>query len=393
VTSTFAKIAEKCVNQFFNDHFFSLQDDNQFGSTVGRSTTLALLKLSHYLFTASDCSDNFIRVLFIDFTKAFDLVSHNILLDKYEQYDFPPHVTIWSLDFLRNRLQYVSVGDGLSSCAFSNAGTPQGTLSGPNNFKLLINDLCFQLQYAKYVDDTTVFSVSQQATDSALQEAADYLASWSISNGMRLNIRKTKEMVIHFGLKSSVSDVPMLELQEQHIERVDTFKLLGVIFNSKLTWDDHVAYIVGKASKRIFSIRQLMRAGVKTCDVIVVYCSVVRSVLEYACEVWHPGLTNAQSDVLEAVQRRCLRIIFPQLSYRESLESSKLEKLSVRRERVVIELFSKVKCPSHPLHCLLTRRTELAGKELRAQYPFKIEVGRTSRIARSFINYCIQKRF
>ena len=281
----------------------------------------------------------------------------------------------------------------MSSCAFSNAGTPQGTLSGPNNFKLLINDLCFQLQYAKYVDDTTVFSVSQQATDSALQEAADYLASWSISNGMRLNIRKTKEMVIHFGLKSSVSDVPMLELQEQHIERVDTFKLLGVIFNSKLTWDDHVAYIVGKASKRIFSIRQLMRAGVKTCDVIVVYCSVVRSVLEYACEVWHPGLTNAQFDVLEAVQRRCLRIIFPQLSYRESLESSKLEKLSVRRERLVIELFSKVKCSSHPLHCLLTRRTELAGKELRAQYPFKIEVGRTSRIARSFINYCIQKRF
>ncbi len=123
---------------------------------------------------------------------------------------------------------------------------------------------------------------------------------------MRLNIKKTKEMVIHIGLKSSVSDVPMLEVQEQHIERVATFKLLGVIFNSKLTWDDHVAYIVGKASKRIFSIRQLMRAGVKTCDVIVVYCSVVRSVLEYACEVWHPGLTNAQSDVLEAVQRRCL---------------------------------------------------------------------------------------
>ena len=106
------------MNQFFNDHFFSLQDDNQFGSTVGRSTTLlALLKLSHYLFTASDCPDKFIRVLFIDFTKAFDLVSHNILLDKYEQYDFPPHVTIWSLDFLRNRLQYVSVGDGLSSVA------------------------------------------------------------------------------------------------------------------------------------------------------------------------------------------------------------------------------------------------------------------------------------
>ena len=109
------------MNQFFNDHFFSLQDDNQFGSTVGRSTILVLLKLSHYLFTASDCSDNCIRVLVIDYTKAFDLVSHNILLDKYEQYDLPPHVTIWSLDFLRNRLQYVSVGDGLSSCAFSNA--------------------------------------------------------------------------------------------------------------------------------------------------------------------------------------------------------------------------------------------------------------------------------
>jgi len=85
--------------------------------------------------------------------------------------------------------------------------------------------------------------VSEEATDSALQEAADYLASWSLSNGMLLNIKKTKEMVIHFGLKSKVSDVPRLEVLEQQIERVATFKLMGVIFNSKLTWDDHVAFI------------------------------------------------------------------------------------------------------------------------------------------------------
>ena len=75
----------------------------------------------------------------------------------------PEHVTVWSLDFLNDRKQFVKIGESVSSTTVFRAGTPQlGTVSGPNDFKLVINDLSFNTAYAKYVDDTTVLSVSKK---------------------------------------------------------------------------------------------------------------------------------------------------------------------------------------------------------------------------------------
>ena len=144
-------------------------DKNQFGCVSNRSTTLALLKLTHEWFKASDKSNNIIRILFVDFTKDFDLIDHNILLKKFVDYEFPPHITAWSLDFLTNRKQYVKIGNRCSMVVDTKAGTPQGTLAGPNDFKLLIDDLKFALDYVKYVDDTTVFSISSDPQDAMLQ--------------------------------------------------------------------------------------------------------------------------------------------------------------------------------------------------------------------------------
>ena len=90
-----------------------------------------------------------------------------------------------------------------------------------------------------------------------------------------------------------------------------------------------------KVRKRFYILYQLVRAGVSTKDIITAYCSVIRSVLEYACPVWHPGLTKAQSEDLERVQKRCFKIIWPNLSYSDALSISGVERLSVRRENLV----------------------------------------------------------
>ncbi len=81
-------------------------------------------------------------------------------MHKMIQNNFPPHITAWSISFLENRNQFVKIDNTVSSAIGLNAGCPQGTLSGPNNFKLFINDLTFSLPYIKYVDDTTVASIS-----------------------------------------------------------------------------------------------------------------------------------------------------------------------------------------------------------------------------------------
>ena len=121
-------------------------------------------------------------------------MDHNILLRKFLANDFPPHVAVWSLSFLQDRRQFVKVGKISSASCRSHAGAPQGTLCGPGVFKLLINDLRFDLPYAKYVDDTTIVSVSDEPSDYSLQSASAQLCDWRDLNGMKINEKKTNGM-------------------------------------------------------------------------------------------------------------------------------------------------------------------------------------------------------
>ncbi len=347
------------------------------------------------LFSASDNSANIIRVMFVDFAKAFDLIDHNVLMRKLIEYDFPPHVTAWSLSFLQGREQFVKINNCLSSVAILNSGCPQGTLSGPNNFKVLINDLRFSLSYIKYVDDTSVVSVSDDFNDNSLQVALIDLADWCKINSMRINAVKTKEMAVCFGKRFDVSALPSLSIDGSTIQRVDCFKLLGVYFNSDLTWQHHVDYILKKVSKRIYFMYLLMKAGVNSSDAVSVYCSLIRTVLEYASPVWHAGLTKTQSDRIEGIQKRCLKIVFPDLSYNEALFVSGLGKLSVRREKQARDLFIDIKQPGNVLNYLLTPYKIDCEKKgiLRESYPYVLPRSNTLRMNRSFVAYCISRRF
>ena len=96
------------------------------------------------------------------------------------------------------------------------------------DFRLLISDLKFSLPYFKYVDDVTVASVSHNLCDSSLQLAVDYLVTWCKDNGMILNTRKTKEMIVYFGKQENKSAIPLLKIDQSSIERVESFKLQSV---------------------------------------------------------------------------------------------------------------------------------------------------------------------
>ena len=161
-----------------------------------------------------------------------------------------------------------------------------------------------------------------------------------------------------------------------------------------MNWSSHVKYIITKASRRIFVITRLLRSGMSTADILSVYSSIVRSVLEYASPVWHCGLTQTQSVDIEKVQRRCLKIIFPVLSYKEALKISGFETLSVRRERAARELFVQVKHPLHILNSLLKLKDKVDnGVSTRDTYPFVIPRSKTNRLAKSLITYGLQSKW
>ena len=92
------------------------------------------------------------RVLFVDFSKAFDIIDHNVLFKKFVDCNLPAHLALWSLSFLQDRNQFLKIGNLTSSPSLINAGAPQGTRAGPDDFRLLINDLKLSLPYFKCVD-------------------------------------------------------------------------------------------------------------------------------------------------------------------------------------------------------------------------------------------------
>ena len=124
----------------------------------------------------------------------------------------------------------------------------------------------------------------------------------------------------------------MLSRKGLRIESTDSLTLLGFRFSNRPTVSAHMQLIRDKFNARSWMIRHLKRAGVPDGDLIGVYTSTIRSVLEYASCVYTPMLTQGDDEMLERLQGRVLKTIFGyHTSYREALEKSGLQSLKERR--------------------------------------------------------------
>ena len=165
---------------------------------------------------------------------------------------------------------------------------------------------------------------------------------------------------------------PLLSSGSDQIERVDRFKLLGIANSRDLKWSDHIDIICSKASSRIHFLKQLKRSGVPTADLLGLhhYVSVIRPTLEYACPVWHSSITSEQSDTLENMQKRALRVIygsrFTDASYCSFCNELSLSPFADRREQLTFNFFSKMLNPNSCLsHLIPERRDEIVLSRLR----------------------------
>ena len=227
--------------------------------------------------------------------------------------------SIWYIVYiLCKRRQRVKLGQHLSEWSQVRAGVPHGTLVGPISFLLHINDLQTVVNHVKYVDDSSLWEVcGADGGNSLIQVATDQAVEWSARNLMTINAEKTKEMMISFSNKPVAP--PPVTINNTAIERTETFELLGVVLSNKLDWSDHCEYLHTKGSQRLYLVVLLRRAGVPDHDILRIYTSMIRSVLEYAAPVWHTSLSQEQSERLESVQKRALRVVYPDLSYRRAL--------------------------------------------------------------------------
>ena len=347
-----AKILEKIQLQL-NIEDLKIKN-NQHAFTQHRSTVSALISTTQTWFNATDCSKTGkmgVHAAFIDFRKAFDLVDHNILLNKLAAMNINKPFWLWIKSFLSGRVQQVNLNGTLSSIATCPAGVPQGSVISPILFNTYIDDLedalpeQLKVSTNKYADDCTQHQIVSVDSNSNLQQSINEVNNWAVLNKMAINAKKTKDMWISF--TDAIPEPPRLRIGNELIERVNAFKLLGVSFQNNLKWNAHVEEITRKANKRLYHLRECRKSQLPAEVGIITYQSKIRPILEYASPVW-AGLPNYLRDEIERVQSRSLRIL--------GLEKDFLPPLNERREEATSrEVDRFMNDPNHPCRSVLPK--------------------------------------
>ena len=182
-------------------------------------------------------------------------------------------------------------------------GIPRGTKLGVILFAVMTNDLivdCMPLRI-KFVDDTTALEIIPRNSISLLNHVATDVHEFSSTQNMKLNPGKCKEMFINFMHDHNILVNPIV-LGNKEIECVTNYKLLGVYLNEDLSWNTHIDYIFKKACKRLYSLRILKRAGVASLNILKVYLTIIRPILEYAVPVWQ-SISGTWSDKHETYRK------------------------------------------------------------------------------------------
>ena len=242
-----------------------------------------------------------------DFSKAFDLVNHTVLINKIIEMGVNRNIIPWICDFLHHRQQCVRFNDDRSEFVYLNAGVPQGTKLGPIGFQIIINDAASgsTSQYWKYVDDLTFAENMKMGESGKLQVDLDDFTTWSKNNHLKLNPSKCQALEICFS-KSAPLHTDLM-IGNEKLSYVNKAKVLGIWLQSDLKWDTQIDNMVKKANKKLFMLRSLKKFGFDQDELITVYKSYVRPVIEYCDVVWHSGLSNNQINDLERIQKRACR--------------------------------------------------------------------------------------
>ena len=329
-------------------------DPRQF-ARKGHSTTDALLFLLQPVYEALDSGNACARFFFADFSKGFDRIDHHILMQELMELDIHPVLYNWINAFLCNRKQAVRIGVNLSDWKSPNSGIPQGTKLGVILFSVMTNKLISDWHLrTKFVDDTAALEIIPRNSISYLNNTVDELHQFSVNHNMSLNPLKCKEMVIHF-MNNNNSIMRSFVIGSNVVERVTNYKLLGVQLSEDLKWNKHVDYIYKKACKKLYSLRVLRRAGVEQRNILKVYVTTIRPVLEYAVPIWQ-AIPDYLSERIESIQTRALRIIVPSIdNYNEAMMMAQIPTLESRRELLCKKYGTKMKKDDHPLHFMLPK--------------------------------------
>ena len=301
LTAVPMKVCERIFLKHFKLLVAPFLDPLQFAYNVRCSCEDAILVLLQYLYSHLEHQGNTARLMFFDFTSAFNTIQPHILAKKLISMDVFHGFIHWILGYLTDRTQFVSLGRNYrSDIISSNTGAPQGTVLAPFLFTLYTSDCRTQevmCPLIKFADDTAMTGLIHSDDDRAYLHQLQSFVEYCNTNFLQLNISKTKEMVIDF--RRSVLRPPPVFIDGVEVERVSSYKYLGVHLTDSLTWGDQVDALIKKLNSRLYCLRKMAIFKVRTDVMNMFYNATIYGVWRYCLITW--GVTKADKERIDSI--------------------------------------------------------------------------------------------
>ena len=292
------KIYEKLLHSRLSTHFNNndLLYKYQYGFREGHSTTQALVELTDSLKNTID-NGNYACGIFIDLTKAFDTVNHNILIDKLKKYGILDNAIELLKSYLDDRMQYVEINKTKSSLSKISCGVPQGSVLGPLLFLIYINDLpncCLLRKVHIFADDTVIFfeCQNQNQLSEIIEDILKNLNDWFIANKLTMNVEKSNFCIFR-SQKNKNKPIPdSIPFNNSTMKRISHIKYLGVFLDEHLSYTHHVNEVC-KSLRKYFSVFYNIRRYLNKEHIKSIYYSMIYSKIQYGLTSY--GLTTAKN--------------------------------------------------------------------------------------------------
>ena len=248
--------------------------------------------------------------IFLDFSKAFDTLNHDILLYKLNHYGIRGKSQEWFTSYLSNRKQCVSIDSTISTCRTLSCGVPQGSiLVGPLLFLIYINDITSSsklLSYVLFADDSNLFYSHKNIVTlvNIINIELRSVSDWIKSNKLSLNLKKTTCML--FSNKHTVLPIDIC-IDNMVINLTNSVKFLGLYIDNKLSWKYHIDYLCKIISRNMGIINKL-KAFFPHHILFSLYNTLILSYINYGILAWGSAAATTINRLL-ILQKRALRIV------------------------------------------------------------------------------------
>ncbi|KAI4884426.1 hypothetical protein NFI96_009490 [Prochilodus magdalenae] len=371
LTSHVMKTMERLLLNHLRPQVHHAEDPLQFAYREKVGVEDAILYLLHRTHSHLDKGGGAVRVMFFDFSSAFNTIQPLLLRDKLMKMEVDMHLVTWITDYLTGRPQHVRIRDCSSDTVISSTGAPQGTVLSPVLFTLYTSDFKYNSELChmqKFSDDTAIVGCVRNGQEREYRSLVEDFVEWCTTNHLKLNITKTKEMCIDFR-RSRPSQQP-ISIKGVDVEVVRSYRYLGVHLDERLDWSVNTDTVYKKAQSRLYFLRRLGSFRICQKLLLMFYQSVVASVLFYAVVCWGGSISKRDAGRLDRLVRKAGSVL--------GLELESLTPLAERR--ALSKLLNIMDNVHHPLHTTIIRqRSSFSGRLLSQSCS-------TDRLRKSFVN-------